>query len=84
MIHEQISYEQFRALLRSWVSMQGEGDYDFVGMFHLFHACVLNLSERSTNADWEQVEGCLGPAERAFLLRVARGHMHSSAGDDDR
>ncbi len=67
---EDIEYTELESLLRNWPSVLSKGPYDFVGMFHLFRACLLNLVENSTEDDWLEVIECLEPAEREFLSRL--------------
>jgi hypothetical protein len=69
---EHIEYGELESLLRDWISMEGEGAYDFVGMFHLFRACLLNLMENSTEGDWSEVVEFLEPAEREFLAGLVQ------------
>jgi hypothetical protein len=45
MNRQDIKYEELEELLRNWTSMAGDQTYDFVGMVHLFRACLLNLME---------------------------------------
>lgn len=63
-------YDELEAMLRNWRSLQGAGNYDFVGMFHLFRACLLNLMEHSTEDDWLSVYELLEPPEREFLAKL--------------
>ncbi|MDI3286298.1 hypothetical protein [Polyangium sp. 15x6] len=73
-----MKYDELESLLRNWTTLGGEPNYDFVGMFHLFRACVLNLMEYSTEADWSEVYEFLEPPEREFLERLVRGLRGSS------
>jgi hypothetical protein len=69
---EHIEFGELESLLRDWISMEGEGAYDFVGMFHLFRACLLNLMENSTEGDWPEVVEFFEPAEREFLTELGQ------------
>ncbi|MDC3957607.1 hypothetical protein [Polyangium jinanense] len=75
-----VKYDELESLLRNW---GGDPPYDFVGMFHLFRACVLNLTERSTEADWSEVYEFLEPPERNFLERLVRGFQSRSFPGED-
>ncbi len=69
---EHIEYGELESLLRDWVCMEGEGAYDFEGMFHLFRACLLNLMDHSTEEDWLQAVELLELPERVFLSKLVR------------
>ena len=77
---DDVDFTELERLLRHWTSLTGPQNYDFVGMFHLFRACVLNLMEHSMEEDWVAVQGLLEPSEREFLFRVARGSGDSDPG----
>ncbi len=78
MKRESVDYDELERLLRNWRSLAGDENYDFVGMFHLFRACLLNLMELSTEEDWSCVDELLEPKEREFLARVAQGFRNPS------
>ena len=70
---QHLEFPELESLLRDWNSMEGDGPYDFVGMVHLFRACLLNLIDNATEADWSQVVELFEPAERQFLtVLIAR------------
>jgi hypothetical protein len=69
---EDIEYPELENLLRDWTSMEGEAPYDFVGMVHLFRACLLNLIDNSTEHDWSEVVELFEPAERQFLTGLVQ------------
>jgi hypothetical protein len=70
---DETDFNDLERILRNWTSLTTEANYDFVGMFHLFRACVLNLMDHSTRDDWVSVQELLEPPEREFLRKVARG-----------
>ena len=66
-------YEELEATLRRWTNVGGDpAPYDFVGMFHLFRACVQNMMEHSMDADWADIDDGLSEAEKEFLRRMAK------------
>jgi hypothetical protein len=70
---ENRSFDELEQFLRQWRNFNGEGEYDFVGMFHLFRACTFNLMQHSLSADWDGVDDLLSPAEREFLRKLSKG-----------
>lgn len=75
---DEVEYNELESFLRNWRSLSGSENYDFVGMFHLFRACMLNLMQNATEDDWSTVDELLEPEERQFLLRLAHG-FHSKS-----
>src|SRR5262245_44318647 len=68
-------FEQLESMLRNW-SVNGDagpgpGQYDFVGVFSLFEACLDNLQCHASEADLEDINGFLNETQRAFLKRLA-------------
>lgn len=67
-----MKFEDLEVLLRDWSSMAGPETYDFVGMVHLFRACLENLRGHATDADWDEVTEVFTDEERAFLEGLVR------------
>lgn len=72
-----MTFEELEAYLRDWASLAGPETYDFVGMVHLFRACLQNLMVNAVEDDWPEVAGVFTLEEREFLTRLL-GHLRSA------
>lgn len=67
------SYEELIEHLRTchlWYSSKPEGQYDFVGITHMFLACLDNLRRHASEAELEEIGDYFEADERVFLEKV--------------
>ena len=64
-------FEDLVAFLRGWMSFGDPQVYDFVGMMHLFLACLDNLKSRALPGELEEVARFFNAEQREFLQSLA-------------
>jgi dimeric dUTPase (all-alpha-NTP-PPase superfamily) len=57
--------------LRCWSSFVDDTSYDFVGIVHLFSACLDNLKTSALESELEDIGDCLDDDQKKILLKIS-------------